>query len=564
VLLVTLAAFVAVLPASSSTTLAREGLLSFTITVNASEVYLARADGSGQRRLTNQPRYPQRWPALSPDGSKIAFATKIGQSWQIHVMNADGTGERDSAIYDEVPFEGFKGYPDWSPDGAWLTFVAEYQSVTDVVVHNPATGETRNVTKSPNSFELRPRWSPDGSRILFSRADSGSGFDLYTIAPDGTALTRLTSRPGWELDGAFSPDGSQIAFIAYPNGVPDVFVMNADGSNIRDVSNTPEIPEIQPAWSTAGLAFRADRGGVAGIYVMNPDGTGLRKFSGATEFATDPDWSGDGSTMVYVSGRHARTALATAESYGGGFKQIPAAGSATDSAWSWDGRRLAFARSTNRARSDIFTMTPGRRGTLNLTRGRGINWGPSWSPDGKRIAFVRFESFGAHVWLMNADGSKQRPLTKAGAWNDDPSWSPDGRRLVYSARRNGNYDLYILDLPSGRERRLTRTADPEFSPTWSPDGSRIAYVAYPPNTSATGIWVLRANGTDPQLVAGGHDTDNRTSPAWSPAGNRIIYVREYFYGHDTDLWLVDLTIGRHQRASVGEWSEDSPSWQPLQ
>ncbi len=554
---IVLTAVATVFAPSSSTGVPPETLIAFTNDRFSSEIYIANENGSSAQRLTISEETPQRWPALSYDGSKIAFASKRLGDWRIFVMNADGTGTDETNIYSAVPI-GFKGYPDWSPDGTKLVFSAEFYGQTDIVVHDLVTQETRNLTNSRTAFDLRPRWSPDGTRVLYASAEGGGGFDLYTIGSDGTGLTRLTSMPGWELDPTFSPDGAQVAFIAYPDGIPDVFVMNADGSNVRDLTNTPTVNELQPAWSTAGIAYRADPRGITGIYVMRPDGSDVRRLSGATEFATDPDWSGDGSRIVFVSGRHARFGLAVSY-WNNAYRRLTnGPWFDTDPAWSPDGKRLAFARSSARTKSDILTVSATRGPVRNLTRGRGINWAPSWSPDGTRIAFVRFESFGAHIWLMNADGSNQLPLTSRGSWNDHPSWSRDGRRIVYSARRNGNYDLYVLDVRSGREKRLTRTPGPELSPAWSPKGSLIAYVGYIRDSAFSDIWVVRADGNNARPLTTG--IDNKTGPAWSPGGDRIIYEREYFLGHDTDLWLVHVLEGGDQRAMTGDWNEESPSW----
>jgi Tol biopolymer transport system component len=554
-----LAALVCAFPAASTTGLAREGLISFTAEVYSSEIYVMDAAGSEQRRLTTDAKTEQRWPSMSPDGSRIAFVTKRSGTWHVYVMNADGTGLNElTGIYDLVPRGGFKGYPDWSPDGTELVFSAEFEpGQADIVVHNVVTGTTRNLTKSA-SVDLRPRWSPDGSRVVFTSTGQGGGLDLYAIRADGTGLTQLTARPGWESEPVYSPDGSQIAFVSYPNGVPDIFVMNSDGSGLRDLTNTANVSETQPAWSAAGIGFSADHQAIPGIFVVRPDGSGLRRVTGATEYAGDSDWLADGSRLVYVSGRNARSRIGATEAFGANYRALTnGRGFDTDSSWSADGTRLAFVRSLGRAQSDVYTKTGSR--VRNLTRGRGLNWSPSWSPNSKRIAFVRFESFGAQVWVMNADGSGQRPLTTRGSWNDHPSWSPDGRRIVYSARRNGNFDLYVLELVTGRERRLTVELDVDLSPAWSPDGSWIAFVAYRPDWAFSDIWVIRPNGADRHPLTLGNA--NKTDPAWSPTSTRIVYQHEYVLGHDTDLWLVDLS-GVARAFVTGDWSELDPSWQP--
>ncbi|HEY8792342.1 MAG TPA: DPP IV N-terminal domain-containing protein, partial [Gaiellaceae bacterium] len=110
------AAFAAAPATSSPVGRAGNGMIAFTSELRSSEVYMADANGGNVRRLTDD-LGQSRWPALSPDGSKIAFASKRGGWWDIYVMNIDGSGIRQ-LTHDP----GFDGYPDWSPDGSKLAF----------------------------------------------------------------------------------------------------------------------------------------------------------------------------------------------------------------------------------------------------------------------------------------------------------------------------------------------------------------------------------------------------------------------------------------------------------
>jgi TolB protein len=148
-----------------------------------------------------------------------------------------------------------------------------------------------------------------------------------------------------------------------------------------------------------------------------------------------------------------------------------------------------------------------------LTRNGGWNEAPVFSPDGRRLTFLRGrDRYSLNLWLMNADGSGQRRLSKYSSW---PAWSPDSHRLAYSVpgrSRTNRYPIVIVSLDGGG--RVVIRGD-NFSPSWSPDGTRLAF------------W--RAAGERTALVVVGSDGRGlrvlrRNVPLgggrilWSPAG----------------------------------------------
>ena len=151
-------------------------------------------------------------------------------------------------------------------------------------------------------------------------------------------------------------------------------------------------------------------------------------------------------------------------------------------AWSPDGARIAFSGAR-----DVYAVTVATRRLTRLTRSaepwRG-NYTPAYSPDGRTIALSRATSeFNSDIFLMNADGSNLRRLTRTDGTHDDlgeetmPAWTPDGRRLVYVSNRDGNWELYAIDRSGRNERRLTRTPrTTEERPRVHPDGARVLYV----------------------------------------------------------------------------------------
>ena len=537
-----------------------EGRIAIVSELHGSEVYIADANGANARRLTNDV-VGSRWPALSPDGRRLAFARKHASGWSIYVQDVGGTSTLDvTAAAGYGGYGGLSGYPDWSPDGSKLAFTQEFpDGRAEVIVYDLGRHTAQNVTND-DSVDLRPRWSPDGAKLVYSSNGTGGNLDIYTVNADGTGIVRLTSQPGWELDPTWSPDGRQLAYTSYPAGIADIFVMNADGTGVHDVTNDPRANDYQPTWSNAGIAFSSTRSGQQ-VCVIAPDGSQRRTLTSGTAQSLDPHWSATGSSILYSSTRDARSEIGLV--VGSSYRALTKGPWLdTDPAWSHDGKRLAYARSSSPGHSDIFVADANGGHQRNLTRRRGINWGPEFSPDSKTLAFVRFEGFGAQIWSMGIDGTHAHALTSAGPWNEHPSWSPDGRRLVYVGQRNGAVDLFVLDLRTHRERRLTSTPVSEADPAWSPDGKWIAFAApTPPDNAFAAISRIKPDGSRRTQVTRS-TIANDTSPSWSPDSTQILYDEEHFLGHDFDIYSTDLAGDSKQPVAEFPWSEHHAAWQP--
>lgn len=247
-------------------------------------------------------------------------------------------------------------------------------------------------------------------RIVFS-ADG----DIVAINPDGSGRVRLTSTDDEiESNPAWSPDGRRVAFV---RGDGSVYVMNADGSAIKRV--TEPRPEVEaPAWSPDGrrLAFGAAAGSAFAIYVVNVDGTGLRRvFQVKTGWVGDPDWSPDakrlavardptehgGETDIYVMSADGSAARRVTRTHGDE--------GAPD--WSRDGKRILFGAGGR----GIFTIRPSGKGQKRIAEDplAADTLSATWSPDERRIAFsAKFKGGGgSEIYVMNADGSDVKPIT---------------------------------------------------------------------------------------------------------------------------------------------------------
>jgi WD40-like Beta Propeller Repeat len=231
-----------------------------------------------------------------------------------------------------------------------------------------------------------------------------NGGNLFTINPDGTGQTQLTAT-GNAHDPAWSPDGMKIAFDRSVGGNVDVWVMNADGSGLTQLTNDPAA-DFSPAWSPDGaqLAFVAARDGNNEIYRMKTDGTDQVRITNSGPADTQPDWSPDGSRIAAVSG-----GIYTMKPDGTDQQFLT---SGTGPSWNPESYRLAYTYANPGNFGDIWTIHADGTGSMQVTHNNTAVFGssqPVWSPDGGQIAGLQVacgDTCGpTHLFVMNADGS---------------------------------------------------------------------------------------------------------------------------------------------------------------
>lgn len=243
---------------------------------------------------------------------RIAFA-RVGRSSDIYSVRPDGTGLRRLTRH-----PARDASPAWSPDGKLIAYRCRGADRADrrgdICIMNRDGSDVRQIT-SGAAVDGSPSWSPDGGRLAFERYvegdplndDSDLNFEIFTIAKDGTNLTRLTQSPGRDEDPSWSPDGARIAFATYRAGNWDVWSVDPDGQ--MPLALTTDLStEWHPNWSpdSSRIAFTRfendeTRGGSYNLYTMAPDGT-QQTLVGSTRRAnaTSPAWSPDGSEIVVV------------------------------------------------------------------------------------------------------------------------------------------------------------------------------------------------------------------------------------------------------------------------
>jgi Tol biopolymer transport system component/subtilisin family serine protease len=194
--------------------------------------------------------------------------------------------------------------------------------------------------------------------------------------------------------------------------------------------------------------------------------------------------------------------------------------------------------------------------------GTGHSIAPLGAPDGSKIAFESNRSGNYNIYVMNADGTGQTPITTNTADERDPAWSPDGSKIAYASNMEGNYNIYVMNTDGSGQTVLTSNTGTDQSPSWSPDGSKIIYSSISSLTTNFNIYIMNADGTGKTVLT--TLTSDETWPSWSPDGTKIafssaregefeVYVMNADGTHQTQLTFHNPS---DSYTSTSAWSPD--------
>lgn len=405
-------------------------------------------------------------PAFSPDGTQILFSSSRDaddivsgpsaaagyEASELYLMQADGTNVRRLTRQD-----GWDGSPAWSSDGQSVLFYSERDGEPRIF-EMPLDGSTPRPLSQADRAALSPVAARDG-RVAFTIRRS-ERWGVVSVASDGAGL-RVESDGARDYWGpTFDPSGRVLAYgpgptdatARFASDVPGPFLVHPTRSvdlSDRTLSLTGirgYLPTLHPSGEEVATSE-----GFARLVVTRLDGT--RKRVVFDQVYTDgyrgdqsawwPSWSHDGQWLVFGVG-------------------MPFSGPNED--------------------VNVWKSRPDGTEAVNLTPDSRTNDAlPQLSPDGRRIVFRSMRDGNAEIYLMSADGTYPRRLTRNPATDTMPSFSSSGDRVAFTSLRDDDYEIYLLELNDdgspGRLERLTHSPGRDMHARFSPDDEWVIFTS---------------------------------------------------------------------------------------
>lgn len=365
----------------------------------------------------------------------------------------------------------------------------------------------RNDLEQSGAFEIQGPWA---FTVLELTGDRARDFELYrslgnevivlgTITPEGR--DRLT------FEGRVYDLGSGKAVLGKR--------YRGDTGAARRIAHTFADEVLQYLTGLRGIAltsiaFASNRTGTKEIWVMDYDGANARQVTGHKSTSLSPDWAPGGGRLAYTSFVGGPPGVYVADLSSGVKTPVAIDGDQNISpSFAPDGRKVVFSRALG-ANPEIFVADAGGGNLRQLTHSQAIDTNPAWSPTGREIAFTSSRGGNPHIYVMDADGSNLRRISFEGDYNDGAAWNPEGDAVVYASRRGGRFEIARTQLATGETRVLTSGGGSNEGPCFSPDGRKIAFTST--RGGSPQIWVMDADGSNPrQLTSEGRNE----TPAWS-------------------------------------------------
>lgn len=329
----------------------------------------------------------------------------------------------------------------------------------EIWVVDVETGAERQLTgRGRFGPDMESAWSPDGESAALW--DAG---DIWVIAADGSFRRNLTNTPESEFGQAWSPDGAWVSYFRNENNENVLWISNVEGTERRRLTPRGLSPLNPAQWSPTGgaLVFHAYSPDPArdGLFLASIDGV-ITKIEVGPPSMVPPSWSPDGSMLATLRGGGGQPLSLFIVSADGSSERLVTSTPAGYSSpqLSPDGSKILFSAWAGGLRVVSVDGTGEREISTRSTQA-------DWAPDSARLAV----SEGSSIYELNIDDHTRRELLGDGY---GAQWSPDGRHVAFSS----GGDVWIVSVESGDARSIAATSQLEDGPAWSPDGHRLLFL----------------------------------------------------------------------------------------
>ncbi len=464
-----------------------------------------------------------RYPALSPDGTQIAFSY-MGDVWTVPTSGGKAVRLTNHDAYDMQPL--------WSPDGQSIVFSSNRFGANDIFIMPVRGGEARRLTYHSGN-DVATDLSADGAWVYFTSSRASSS-GIYRIKTDGTGnalpvLDTYWSRPN---DPKVSPDGESVLFSeGWENGYK--WRRGYRGANTAKIwvkrFDSPQASRLVadnanaywPAWAHDGSRFFFVSDGQTGtknIWSANPDGSDVRAVT---------DFADDGDVIEFSVARNVPKAVFRRD-FGLWVTDL-ADGTSSP---------VQIDAPAETEENSVFFVEDGTVSEFQV------------SPDGKKIAAV----VRGEIFVLSVEGGYARNITKSRENERDLAWDKESARIIYVSDAGATPDLYSMSALGGEDpTRLTNTPGDVLEPKLSPDGEWIAYYSGPRE-----LRIIKPDGSDDRLVIedefGGRFADGFS---WSPDSKYIAIVTQT---SNQDIFAVEVETGEKTALTNTAYDEQDPVW----
>jgi len=516
-------------------------------TSNASgnpDVWVIDANGGTPLRLTDHPG-ADRSPVWFPDGSSLAFASDRGGRNDIWTLSRLG-GSAVLLVPDAA-------YPALSPDGRRIAFArpdaAGYLRIWVAPVAEASHARALTGPDAGHWDHESPAWSPDGRTLCY--ADDRN---LWLLEVDTGRTRRLTSGNGVDFEPAWSADGRSVVFSSYREGTRALWRVRAAGGAPERLTLGAG-PEGEASLSHDGsrLAYSTFLDDLD--IVLLDLVTGRRDVIHSLLLESAPALAADASAIVFTSTRRAGRfdlwlqPLSQGRPAGSPRRLTDLQGSINTPALSPDAQWVAFKLEDASQRAEVWTVRTSGGLPQRISDGGGVDLHPAWSPDGASLAYASERGGQSHIWVaIVRDGRRAgsaRQLTSGATSDLLPAWSPDGRQVAYLGRQRGQQDVWVAPATGDAPPRcIARGTDPLGRLRWHAPTGWLWFARVIPGANPR-LWKLPPRGGDPVEALKPDLFKGATDPGefdLSADGRLLAFTVEEVRG---DIWLIEAERGAY-------------------